>query len=85
MAMVTEQKQNNLNSLQEVIDLLALLKVDGEPIIKNDQDLLDPKQKTKAVLEFFSDKFKISPEDIPYLASLVKKDLKNGKIGWRKR
>lgn len=78
-------KALGLNSAQEVIDLLGLLKVDGEPIIKDDRALLDPKAKGRAVVEYFVEKFEMDPNDLPYLASLIKKDLKNGKIGWRKR
>lgn len=71
-------------SPMEVIDILALLKVDGEPIIKDDRAILDPKLKAQAVLEYFHTKFNITPNDIPYLASLIKQDLKSGKLNWRK-
>ena len=73
-----------LKSPMEVIDLLALLKIDGEPIIKDDRVLLNPKLKTHAVLEYFQKMFNVKPNDLPYLASLIKNDLKHGKIGWRK-
>ena len=73
-----------LKSPMEVIDILALLKVDGEPIVKDDRAILDPKLKAQTVLEFFHKKFNISPNEIPYLASLIKHDLKNGKLSWRK-
>jgi len=73
-----------LKSPIEVIDILALVKIDGEPVIKNDQHLLDPKAKTQAVMEYFHAKFNLLPSDLPYLASLIKHDLKNGKLNWRK-
>ncbi len=73
-----------LKSPLEVIDILALLKVDGEPVIKDDRALLDPKLKAQAIMEYFHKNFNIKPNDLPYLASLIKHDLKNGKIGWRK-
>ncbi len=78
-------KSLGLKSAQEVFDLLALLKIDGEPIIKDDRQLLDPKSKAQAVFKYFHKTFKVEPGDLPYLASLVKRDLKAGKIGWRKR
>ncbi|MBU0671990.1 MAG: hypothetical protein KJ732_03060 [Candidatus Margulisbacteria bacterium] len=77
-------KALGLNSAQEVFDLLALLKIDGEPIIKEDRQLLDPKEKAKAVFDYFYNEYEVEPEDLPYIASLIKKDLKSGKIAWRK-
>jgi hypothetical protein len=74
-----------LKSPQEVIDILSILKVDGEPVIKSDQAILDPKLKAQSVMEYFQVKFNIKPNDLPYLASLIKQDLKHGKIGWRRR
>lgn len=74
-----------LKSPMEVIDILALLKIDGEPIIKEDKLLLNPNTKAQAVMKYFQEKFKLPPQDLPYLASLIKHDLKHGKIGWRKR
>jgi len=78
-------KALGLKSPMEIIDLLALLKIDGEPIIKDDKQLLNPNTKTQAVMQYFEDKFNLKPQDLPYLASLIKHDLKHGKIGWRKR
>jgi|GEM_PF-1209847 len=78
-------KALGLKSPMEVIDILALLRVDGESVVSNDRDLLDQNQKTKAVLEYFHRKFNLSPNKLPYLASLVKHELKQGKLGWRKR
>jgi hypothetical protein len=88
MAVEQQTKQPNLQALgfkspMEVIDLLALLKIDGEPVIKDDRALTDPKLKVQAVMEYFASKFNIKPSDLPYLASLIKQDLKHGKIGWR--
>jgi hypothetical protein len=74
-----------LKSPMEVIDILALLKIDGEPVIKDDRSLLDPNQKAKAIMEYFLREFNVKPGDLPYLASIIKQDLKNGKLGWRKR
>ena len=85
----TQQKGPDLKALglkspMEVIDILALLKIDGEPIIKDDRALLDPKLKAQAVMEYFHKKHNVKPNDLPYIASLIKRDLKSGKIGWRK-
>jgi len=77
-------KTLGLKSAQEVFDLLALLKIDGEPIIKDDRQLLDPKAKAQAVFKYFHETFDVEPDELPLLASLIKKDLKAGKIGWRK-
>lgn len=78
-------KALGLKSPQEVIDLLALLKIDGQPIINDDRALIDPKQKAQKVMEYFQKKFDVKPNDLPYLASLIKNDLKHGKLSWRKR
>ncbi|MBU1026231.1 MAG: hypothetical protein KKA31_00705 [Candidatus Margulisbacteria bacterium] len=89
MAQNTQTKGPDFNALglkspMEVIDLLALLKIDGEPVIIDDKVLLDPKEKARAVMEYFGRRFNISPNDLPYFASLIKHDLKNGRLGWRK-
>jgi len=78
-------KALGLKSPQEVIDLLALLKIDGAPVVADDRALLDPKQKAQKVMQYFQKKFNVNPNDLPYLASLIKHDLKHGKIGWRRR
>ena len=80
-----QQKGPNLPALglkspMEVIDILALLKVDGERIINNDTAVLDPKTKAEAVINYFQTKYNIKPNDLPYLASLIKHDLKQGKL-----
>ncbi|MFC1568268.1 hypothetical protein ACFL37_01055 [Candidatus Margulisiibacteriota bacterium] len=78
-------KALGLKSPMEVFDILSLLKIDGEPIVKDDRQLLDPKQKAQAIMEYFHKGFQIKPSDLPYLASLIKRDLKSGKIGWRRK
>ncbi|MFA6548765.1 MAG: hypothetical protein WCT39_02370 [Candidatus Margulisiibacteriota bacterium] len=80
----TNLKTLGLNSPQEVFDLLGLLKIDGEPIVKNEQDVLDPKLKAKAVIDYFSEKFNVKMDELPYIASLIKHDLKHGKLTWRR-
>jgi hypothetical protein len=77
-------KALGLKSAAEIFDLLALLKIDGEPVIKEDQSLLDPREKARAVFEYFHHKFDLEPENLPYLASLIKRDLQNGKLNWRR-
>lgn len=79
----TTPKQNTVNfealgfkSPMEIIDLLALLKIDGEPIIKDEKAILDPKLKAQNVMEYFMRKFNLAPNDLPYLAALVKKEIK---------
>lgn len=78
-------KALGLKSVQEVFDLLGLLKIDGEPIIKDDRDLLEPKAKANAIFRYFHQNYGMEPDALPYLASLIKKDLKVGKIGWRRK
>lgn len=77
----TKTKTANLGALglkspMEVIDILAILKIDGEPVIKDDKALLDPKSKAQAVLDYFRREFNSTANDLPYLASLIKRDLK---------
>ena len=78
-------KALGLKSPMEVIDLLSILKIDGEPIIKDDKLLLDHKLKAQAVMEYYKKEFNVDPNELPYLASIVKRDLKSGKIGRRRR
>jgi hypothetical protein len=90
MATKTRNQGPNLESLGfksplEVFDILSLLKIDGEPIVRDDRALLDPKQKAQAIMEYLHGKFNLKPNDLPYLASLIKRDLKQGKIGWRNK
>lgn len=77
-------KALGLKSAAEIIDILAMLKIEGERVIKDDSVLLNPQAKAKSVMEFFIKRFRLDPAKLPYLASLVKHDLKNGKISWRK-
>jgi hypothetical protein len=72
-----------IKSPMEVIDILSLLKVDGEPIIKDDKAFLDPKAKANAVVEYFSQNFGVSAKELPYVASVIKQNLKSGKLNWR--
>jgi hypothetical protein len=76
-------KALGLKSPMEVIDLLALLRIDGQPVITDNNAILDPNLKAKAVMEFYHNNFNVKPGDLPYLASLVKHNLKNGNISWR--
>jgi len=81
----TENKGPNLKALgfnnpMDIIDLLALIKIDGEPIIKDEQVLLDPKLKAQAVMEYFLKRFNLKPNDLPYFASLLKNDMKQRKL-----
>jgi hypothetical protein len=86
----TEQKKSGglnlqalgFNSPMEIIDLLALIKVDGVPVISDDSACLNPKTKTEHVLRFFQEKFGVKAPLLPYVASIIKKNLKTGKIRW---
>ncbi|MFH1826436.1 MAG: hypothetical protein ABH823_04010 [bacterium] len=85
----TQNKGPNLQALgfkspMEIIDLLALIKVDGEPIIRDDKAWLDPKLKTQTIMEYFLKKFNVKPQDLPYVAASIKHDLKSGKLQWSK-
>ena len=75
-------KTLGLKSPMEVIDILALLHIEGEPVVSDEQALLDPNLKAQAVMEFFFRKFKVKPTSLPYIASIIKKQLKQGKIAW---
>gem|GEM_PF-3072674 len=63
----------------EAIDILSLLKVGNELVVKDDKAFLDPKAKAEAVVDFFK-KAGCSPNDLLHLAAAIKKDLKNGKL-----
>jgi len=78
----TQLKSLGLKSPMEVIDILALLKVDGEPIVKDDAALLDPKAKAQAVMQYFLEKHNKQPNELPYIAAIIKQDLKAGRIKW---
>lgn len=72
-----------LKSSMEVIDILAALKIDGNPVIKDDKALLNPQVKAEEVMHFFNDNFNVKPSDLPYLASVIKQDIRAGKIRWK--
>ncbi|MBU0502319.1 MAG: hypothetical protein KJ811_03625 [Candidatus Margulisbacteria bacterium] len=78
-------KALGLKSPAEVIDLLALLSIDNQKIISDERVLLNPKLKANAVMDYFHKNFKMDLADLPYLASMIKHDLKTGKVSWRKR
>ncbi|MDD5593255.1 MAG: hypothetical protein PHG97_00760 [Candidatus Margulisbacteria bacterium] len=88
MAVVQEKNSGpnfqalGFKSPMEVIDLLAMLKIDGEPIIKDDSALLDPKAKAQAIMQYFAEKHNMKPNDLPYIAAVIKQDLKAGRIKW---
>jgi len=67
-----------LNSPMEVIDLLGMLKIDGDPVIKDDKAFLDPKVKVQEVMDYFSKNFGVTAQELPYVASTVKQELKKG-------
>jgi hypothetical protein len=71
-----------IRSPQEVVDILASLRVDGSPVITDDNIHLDPRAKAQHVVQFFNQNFNVAPKDLPRLASLIKQDLKSGKLGW---
>lgn len=77
------QSVSNLSALgfktpMDVIDILAILKIDGEPVIKDDRAFLDPKLKVKEVMSYFKEKFNVKPDELPYLASAIKDEMKKG-------
>lgn len=77
-------KALGLKSPMEVIDILSLLKIDGEPIILDDKLHLDPKAKAQAVVDFFTTKLGAKANELPYLAAAIKRKLKNGQMTWRR-
>lgn len=66
----------------QIFDILGALKVDGQPVISDDRAFTDPNLKAQAVLEYFNKNFGISPNELPYLASVIKQDLRQGRIDW---
>lgn len=66
----------------EVIDILGSLSVDGEPVVKNDKDFLDPNQKAQTVMEFFKQNFNVAPNELPHLAAVIKNNVRQGNISW---
>jgi len=80
-----QEKQGGINlqllgfkSPMEVIDILALIKVDGEPVVKDDKSFLDPRMKAKEVMEYFHKSFGVSPDELPYVAYVIKRKIKKG-------
>ena len=67
-----------LKSPMEVIDILGMLKIDGDPVIKDDKAFLDPRVKAKEVMEYFMKNFNVNPKELPHLASVVKHEMKRG-------
>lgn len=66
-----------------VIDTLAAMSIDGEPVIKDDRAFTDPTLKAQAVMDYFNKKFGVPPQELPYLVSVIKKDMLLGNIDWR--
>jgi hypothetical protein len=71
-----------IRDANEVITILGALKIDGTPVITDDKAALNPQMKAEQVMKFFNDNFKIKPADLPQVASVIKQDLKAGKLGW---
>ena len=69
-----------LKSPMEVIDILGAMKINGVPVITDDKAFLNPQLKAELVLKYFSEKYGAKPNELPYLASLIKRDLKSGKL-----
>ena len=65
-------------SPMDVIDVLAMLKIDGEPVVKDDKAFLNPQTKAQEVLDYFTQNFNMSPKELPYFASAVKQEIKKG-------
>lgn len=67
-----------LRSPMEVIDILGMLEIDGDPVIKNDKSFLDPQLKAQEVMTYFKDNLGIQPNELPYIASTIKNEMKKG-------
>ncbi|OGC25276.1 hypothetical protein A2291_03670 [candidate division WOR-1 bacterium RIFOXYB2_FULL_42_35] len=68
-------KALGLKSPMEVIDILALIKIDGKSVINDHSILLNPKAKAQAVVEFYHENFNVKPNDLPHIASMIKKEI----------
>lgn len=68
-------KALGLKSPMEVIDILAIIKIDGKSVISDHNILLNPKAKAQAVVEFYHSNFNVKPNDLPYVASMIKKEI----------
>lgn len=75
-------KALGLKSPMEVIDILSLLKIDGAPVITDDKVALNPQLKAENAVKHFHEKFNVKPNVLPYLASVIKRKLKAGKLNW---
>ena len=84
--MANNQESNlktlGLKSPMEVIDILGALKIDGSPVINDDKAFLNPQLKAETVLRFFTGKFNLKPNELPYLASIIKRKLKSGELSF---
>lgn len=69
-----------LKSPMEVIDILGALDLGGTLVITDDKAFLNPQLKAQQVMTFFKENFNLKPSDLPQLASIVKQDLKAGKL-----
>lgn len=87
MAEAQKQAGPNLQSLglkspMEVIDILGMLKIDGEPIVSDEKAILNPQLKAETIMKYFHEKFHVKPGELPYIASIIKRELKNGTLKW---
>jgi hypothetical protein len=76
----TNLKTLGLKSPLEVIDILGALKIDGVPIINDEKVILNQQLKAEAIFKFFATKFGVKPNELPIIASLIKKKLKTGEL-----
>ena len=82
---MANEKDNNLKSLGlksplEVIDILGALKIDGAPIINDEKVILNQQLKADAIFKYFAAKFGVKPNELPYIAALIKKKLETGEL-----
>lgn len=81
---VPDLKTLGLKSPMEVIDVLSLLEFDSgsgkKLVINDDKAFLNPQLKAEQVIKFFKDNFDLSPNELPRLASIVKQDLRAGRL-----
>ncbi len=82
---MANEKESNLQALGikspiEVLDILGALKIDGAPIISDEKVILNPQLKAEAIFKYFAAKFGVKPNELPYIAALIKKKLKTGEL-----
>ena len=65
-----------LKSPMEVIDILATLKIDGLGAITDERAHLNPQLKAETVVKYFGEKFGVKPNELPYVASVIKRKLR---------